>query len=148
MKYLHYIVIFIGSIIVQYYLISPIIVSDVKNIKSTININKLYISIFQGLYALSLEIMLHDYQYNVISTNYYIMIILLFALLIYLYRNQIFIDDKQYFQSMTEHLSICILRSKEILKKTDNYEVSKVAKNMLQTQTDDIREMNEIAKKL
>ena len=37
-----------------------------------------------------------------------------------------------------------ILTSEEILKKTDNYDVAKLAKNIIQTQTDEIRIMKSI----
>jgi hypothetical protein len=147
MRYFHYSAIFIGSVIIQYFLILPAIVDDLKNI-NLLNVNKLYISLFQGFFALLLEIMLHDYKYNVISKPSYIIILLLIALLVYLYRNQIFIDDKQYLHSIKEQLSVSILRSKEVIKKTNNYEVSKTAKDILQSQTDDIRTINEITKKL
>jgi uncharacterized protein (DUF305 family) len=37
-----------------------------------------------------------------------------------------------------------ILTSEEILKKTDNYDVAKLAKNIIQTQKDEIRIMKSI----
>jgi len=39
---------------------------------------------------------------------------------------------------MIEHHSMGILTSEEILKKTDNYDVAKLAKNIIQTQKDEI----------
>ena len=45
---------------------------------------------------------------------------------------------------MIEHHSMGILTSEEILKKTDNYDVAKLAKNIIQTQTDEIRIMKSI----
>ena len=49
---------------------------------------------------------------------------------------------------MIEHHSMALLTSEEILKKTDNYDVAKLAKNIIQTQKDEIRVMETLAKKI
>jgi uncharacterized protein (DUF305 family) len=43
---------------------------------------------------------------------------------------------------------MALLTSNEILKKTDNYNVSKLAKNIIQKQEDEIRDMKEILNKI
>ena len=48
---------------------------------------------------------------------------------------------------MIEHHSMGIFTSEEILKKTDNYDVAKIAKNIIQTQNDEIKEMRDIIDK-
>ena len=48
---------------------------------------------------------------------------------------------------MLEHHSMAIFTSKEILNKTDNYDVAKLAKNIISTQNDELRIMNEILDK-
>ena len=48
---------------------------------------------------------------------------------------------------MIEHHSMALLTSNEILKKTNNYNVSKLAKNIIQKQEDEIRDMKEILNK-
>ena len=48
---------------------------------------------------------------------------------------------------MIEHHSMGIFTSEEILKKTDNYEVAKIAKNIIQTQNDELRTMRELIDK-
>ena len=53
----------------------------------------------------------------------------------------------QYLNGMIEHHSMAILTSEEILKKTDNYDVAKLAKNIIQAQKDEIREMERLVKK-
>jgi uncharacterized protein (DUF305 family) len=54
----------------------------------------------------------------------------------YLYRKQTYINDKQYLEGMIEHHSMALFTSQEILKKTDNYDVAKLAKNIIQNQTE------------
>ena len=65
-----------------------------------------------------------------------------------LYRNQVAIYDKEYLKGMIEHHSMALLTSEEILKKTDNYDIAKLAKNIIQTQQDEIREMEGLVKKI
>jgi uncharacterized protein (DUF305 family) len=48
---------------------------------------------------------------------------------------------------MIEHHSMGIFTSEEILKKTNDYNVAKLAKNIIQTQKDEIREMRELVSK-
>jgi uncharacterized protein (DUF305 family) len=100
-----------------------------------------------GLFMVLLEVMMHDHQYHVFSMNFYIVLFALLALFVYLYRKQIAINDKQYLEGMIEHHSMGIFTSEQILKKTDNYNVARLAKNIIQQQEDEIREMRELVKK-
>ena len=107
----------------------------------TNSLGKVYLSIIMGLYMVLLEIMMHDHQYMVFSIKYYIIIGCLLGLFIYLYRTQKYITDKEYLKEMIEHHSMALLTSNKILEKTDNYNVSKLAKNIIQKQEDEIRDM-------
>ena len=140
------IIMFIGSFIIQYFIMPPIMVND--RIYITNNIGKAYMGIFMGLCMVVLEIMMHDHQYGVLSVNWYAILVSLLALLIYLYRNQIAINDKQYLEGMIEHHSMALFTSDEILKKTDNYDIAKLAKNIKSQQTDELRVMNKLVNKL
>ena len=57
---------------------------------------------------------------------------------------QKYITDKEYVKEMIEHHSMALLTSNKILEKTDNYNVSKLAKNIIQKQEDEIRDMKGI----
>ena len=70
------------------------------------------------------------------------------VLFVYLYRKQFAIKDKQYLEEMIEHHSMALLTSEEILKKTDNYDIAKLAKNIKSQQTDELRVMNELLNNL
>ena len=146
MKITHTILImFVGSFIIQYFLMPPIMVSE--NAYITNNIGKAYMAVIMGLFMVVLEIMMHDHEHNMISLNLYAIFIVILALFVYLYRKQVAIDDKQYLEGMIEHHSMGIFTSEEILKKTDNYEVAKIAKNIIQTQNDELRTMRELIDK-
>ena len=68
------IVMLVGSIFIQYVLMSPIMVSKREYI--TNNLGKLYISVIMAIFMLFLEVMMHDHQYNVLSAKFYIILII------------------------------------------------------------------------
>ena len=147
MKINHTLVImFIFSFIIQYFLMPPIMVNTFDNV--TNNIGKAYLAIIMGLFMVLLEIVMHDMQYKIFSSTKYLLLTASVGLFIYLYRKQVSIKDKQYLEEMIEHHSMALLTSEEILKKTDNYNVAKIAKNIIQKQNDEIREMKEIKNKI
>ena len=136
---------FIGSFIVQYFIMPPIMVNKLSYI--TNNIGKAYLATIMGLFMVLIEVMMHDHQYNILSINWYTILLALLALFTYLYRKQIAINDKQYLEGMIEHHSMAVFQSEEILKKTDNYDLAKLAKNIIQTQNDELRFMTDLLKK-
>ena len=143
MKLTHTMVVMgIGSFVIQYFVMSPIMVSHRLDI--TNNLGKAYLSMTMALFMIFLEVMMHDHQYNIFSLNTYVILTSLFVLFVYLYRNQVAINDAQYLEGMIEHHSMALLTSQEILKKTDDYNVSKLAKNIIQTQEDEIKIMRDL----
>jgi uncharacterized protein (DUF305 family) len=114
----------------------------------TNSLGKAYISVIMALLMVSTEVMMHDHQYSVLSTRTYVGIFGFVAIFIYLYRNQIGIGDKQYLEEMIEHHSMALLTSNRILEKTNNYNVAKLAKNILQKQQDEIIEMQSVLQTL
>jgi hypothetical protein len=139
------IIMFIGSFIIQYFVMPPIMVSSTLYI--TNNIGKAYLSVIMSLSMVLLEVIMHDHHYGRLSLNIYTILLALLVLFIYLYRKQIAVNDKQYLEGMIEHHSMAIFTSEEILKKTDNYDISKLAKNIISKQNDELRIMTEILDK-
>lgn len=147
MKFTHSMMImFVGSFIVQYFLMPPIMINGLD--LHTNNLGKAYISTIMALFMVLLEVVCKDIQYHVFSLNSYALFGALIGFFVYLYYKQIAITDKEYLNGMIEHHSMAIFTSQEILKKTDNYNVAKLAKNIIQTQKDEIREMVELVKKM
>jgi len=124
----------------------PIMVDSFDNI--TNHLSKVYLSVLMGIYMVIIEVAMHDMQYNIVSFNKYLILFVLKILFIYLYRKQVYVSDKDYLKGMIEHHSMGIFTSEEIVKKTDNYNVAKIAKNIIQKQKDEIREMKEIIDKI
>ena len=138
-------VMFVGSFFIQYFLMPPIMVNNRFYI--TNNLGKAYMAATMAIFMLFLEVMMHDYQYKVLSLNLYALLAGGLAMFVYLYRQQIAINDKQYLEGMIEHHSMALLTSEEILKKTNDYNVTKIAKNIIQTQKDEINSMKNLLKK-
>jgi len=124
----------------------PIMVDSFGNI--TNHLSKVYLSVLMGIYMVIIEVAMHDMQYNIVSFNKYLILFVLKILFIYLYRKQVYVSDKDYLKGMIEHHSMGIFTSEEIVKKTDNYNVAKIAKNIIQKQKDEIREMKELIDKI
>lgn len=147
MRILHTLfVMFVGSFIIQYFLMSVITTSSTEYI--TNSLGKAYLSFVMAICMVILELMMHDHQYSVFSLKYYTFFGVLLGVFAYLYRKQKFITDKQYLEEMTEHHSMALLTSKRVLEKTNDYEVAKLAKGIIQKQEDEIREMNNLLSKL
>jgi len=138
-------IMFIASFIIQYFAMPPIMISNYKYF--TNSVGKMYLSVIMGLFMVLVEVGMHDHQYSVVSTYTYLWVIILLATTIYLYRKQIAVNDKQYLEGMIEHHSMALQTSVEILEKTDDYSIAKLAKNIIQTQTDEIREMEDLIRK-
>jgi hypothetical protein len=139
------VVMFIGSFIIQYFLMPPIMVNKYAYV--TNNIGKAYLATIMGISMVILEIMMRDHQYHVLSINWYAILFALLAMFIYLYRVQAAINDKQYLEGMIEHHSMAIFTSEAILKKTDNYNIAKIAKNIIEKQSDELLTMRELVNK-
>jgi hypothetical protein len=133
---------FVGSFIVQYFIMPPIMVNKLTYV--TNNIGKAYLATIMGLFMVLIEVMMHDHQYHVLSANWYAILFALLTAFTYLYRNQIAVNDKQYLEGMIEHHAMALFQSEEILKKTDNYNIAKLAKNIIQTQTDELTFMTDL----
>jgi uncharacterized membrane protein len=143
MKILHTLTImFIFSFLIQYFAMPYLMINSLSHI--TNNIGKAYLAVIMGLSMVLIEIGMHDMQYGSFSTTKYVIITAFLGLFIYLYRKQVAIKDKEYVKAMIEHHSMAIFMSEEILKKTDNYNIAKLAKNNIQIQEDEIREMKEL----
>lgn len=124
---------------------SMIMTNNYKNI--TNSIGKFYLSVIMALLMVLTEIMMYDYHNHTFNKHLYTYCGLLLLFFIYLYRNQIGINDKQYLAEMIEHHSMAILTSDEILKKTNSYDVTKLANNIIHTQTDEINQMKNLLNK-
>ena len=134
----------IGSFIIQFIVMSYIMTNSYKNI--TFSVGKFYLSVIMALLMGLLEVLMFDIHMRIISLYYYLILFFMLSIFIYLYRNQIYIEDKDYLQEMIEHHSMAILTSDEILQKTKSERIKKLAETILTTQEKEIEYMRQLIK--
>lgn len=133
---------FITSFIIQYFIMGLIMSNSYVNIRNSVG--KFYISIIMSLFMVLADIIMHDMRHNSIRIQRYFVVTILLGLFIFLYRYQYGIDDIQYLNEMIEHHSMAILTSEDILEKTHDYNVRRLASQIVQTQSAEIERMKEM----
>ena len=136
----------IGSFIIQFFFMSFIMTNSYKNI--TFSVGKFYMSCIMALIMGLLEVGMHDYYMSHLSLPYYLSLGFALAVFGYLYRNQMYITDKEYLNEMIEHHSMALLTSDEILEKTQSERVRKLAQNIASTQEAEIKYMKQLVETL
>ena len=139
MKYSLFIM-FTSSFVFQYFFMSLITSNNSYNI--TNSLSKLYLSIIMAIFMVIVEMCMFTQS----RLYTYILFIILFIVFIYLYKNQIFVNDKQYLNDMIEHHSMALLTSKKILEKSENKQVLYLANNIINNQEKEIKKMKYLLK--
>ena len=134
----------IGSFLIQILVMSLIMANSYNNI--TFSLGKFYMSVIMALIMGILEVLMYDIHMQIISISYYLSLFFGLSVFIYLYRNQMYIDDKEYLKEMVEHHSMAILTSEEILQKTSSERVKKLAENIIDVQEKEIEYMKQLIK--
>ena len=134
----------IGSFIIQMLVMSGIMTNSYKNI--TFSMGKFYMSVIMALLMGLLEVLMYDIHMLTLSLHYYAPLIFMLSVFIYLYRNQVYIEDKDYLEEMIEHHSMAVLTSDEILQKAKSKRVKKLAETILVTQEKEIEYMRQLLK--
>jgi Ca2+/Na+ antiporter len=134
----------IGSFIIQVLLMSIIMTNSYKNIR--FSMGKFYISVIMALSMGLLEVIMFDVHMKSLSVNYYLTLIFLLVIFIGVYKNQLYIEDKDYLNEMIEHHSMALLTSEEILQKNPSPRVKKLAENIISTQEKEIEYMDQLIK--
>jgi len=113
------------------------------NIRATTG--KFYISCIMALLMGLLEVVMYDFHMGSIRISYYLSLSFPLIIFVYLYRNKVYIYDKDYLNEMIEHHSMAILTSEEILQKTGSERVKRLAENIIATQQKEIEYMGQLA---
>ena len=132
----------ICSFIIQLTVMSGIMTNSYKNI--TFSVGKFYMASIMALLMGLTEVLMFDIHMRTISIQYYLGLIFLLVVFVYLYRNQVYIEDKDYLEEMIEHHSMALLTSEEILQKTQSERVKKLAENIISTQEKEIAYMRQL----
>jgi len=135
----------IASFIIQFVFMSLIMTNTLDNI--TFSVGKFYLSVIMALLMGLVEVGMHDYYTHMLhhfSLSYYLSLGFGLTVFIYLYRNQMYITDKEYLNEMIEHHSMALLTSEPILEKTQSERVRKLAENIVSTQEAEIKYMKQL----
>jgi hypothetical protein len=132
----------ISSFIIQFIFMSSIMTNSYQNI--TFSIGKFYMSVIMALLMGIIEVLMFDIHMKTISGIFYLSLIFLLVTFVYLYRKQVYIDDKEYLKEMIEHHSMALLTSEEILQNTHSERVKKLAENIIYVQEKEIEYMRQL----
>ena len=134
----------ISSFIIQLIFMSSIMTDSYKNI--TFSIGKFYMAVIMAVLMGLTEVLMFDTHMKTVSGIYYLSLFFVLGMFVYLYRNQVYIEDKDYLNEMIEHHSMALLTSEEILQKTHSERVKKLAENIIVTQEKEIEYMRQLIK--
>ena len=131
-----------GSFIIQLFVMGFIMTNSATNI--TFSIGKFYMSVIMAALMGLLEVLMFDVNMKKISIQYYLTLIFLLVMFVYLYRNQVYVEDRDYLNEMIEHQSMALLTSEEILQHTKSERVKRLAENIISTQEKEIEYMRRL----
>ena len=132
----------ISSFIIQLIFMSIFMTDSYKNI--TFSIGKFYMAVIMAVLMGLTEVLMFDTHMKTVSGIYYLSLFFVLVMFVYLYRNQVYIEDKDYLNEMIEHHSMALLTSEEILQKTHSERVKKLAENIIVTQEKEIEYMRQL----
>jgi hypothetical protein len=135
----------ICSFLIQFFIMSFIMTNSFTNI--TFSVGKFYMSCIMALIMGLLEVGMHDYYMHshlFVSSPYYLSLGFTLVVFLYLYRNQMYINDNDYLSEMIEHHSMALLTSQQILEKTQSEKVRNLATNIVETQQAEINYMKQL----
>ena len=124
---------FIVAFFLQYWVLSVITSTRPQN-----TMGKFYLSIISASIMGILEVMIYDSYKNVVSVFFYLFLTLTIYLFIYLFKQQIGIDDADYLKQMLESHSREMFLSQLAAEKTTNIQVKRVANNIIERRKRDI----------
>ena len=136
------IIMFVASFFIQFIIMSFIMINNPLDFR--VSYGKLYMSLIMAFFMCLVELGMYNIAVPEMSKFFYIPFLLILIILIYLYRNQVYIQDKDYLKEMIEHHSMAVLTSKNISKKTDNMKVKELSNNIINTQESEIDKMKSI----
>jgi len=94
------------------------------------------------------ETIMHDYFMSSFNGIYYISLSFFLIIFVYAYRNQLYVDEKNYLLEMIEHHSMALLTSQEMLDKNPRDKVKRLAEFIMNTQDREIKYMRQIMDEL
>lgn len=137
--------VFIGAFLIQYFLISYLMSQKITDV--SMNVNKIYISLFTGISMAFLQVIIHNIYYFNFDWKYYLFFIILLSIIGFIYKKQIKVNEKNYMKNMIENHSNSLLISEEFLLKAQNKSLknktTELAHKIIEEQKKEIEIMKE-----
>ena len=107
-----------------------------------LHMNDMYMILLMASLMIFLTILSDDKKH--FNKNLLIFFGILVILIFWLIRKQIFVTDSQYLKGMIPHHSMAILMSEKIRERTQNPQIKKLADQIIKSQTEEIKQMNDM----
>ena len=124
---------FVVAFFLQFWILSIITSKRPQN-----TVGKFYLSMVSASIMGILEVMIYDTYKSVVSLFYYIFLGLSVYLFIYMFKNQVYIDDADYLKQMLESHSKEMVLSEMTISNTENNHVRTIATNIINRRKRDI----------
>jgi len=135
-------IMFIGSFLTQYFIISYITTYKLQDVNHSLG--KIYISLIMAFFIVLLQIIIHDIYNFTISTTYYSVCICFILILVLLYKKQIGINDNNFLRNLIEKHSSELLLLNEIKDKTKNSAIKALTSVIIKNQSEEINDMKKL----
>ena len=128
---------FVGSFIIQMYVMPFVMTSNVKYIQ-WFSLNKFYNSIFMALSMVFIQ--------SVMEPSIILIVVVLFGMHVFYFaiKYQFMVDEQNYLRDMIEHHSMALQTSKQLLEKPISNETKQLALTILETQQKEIKQMQKM----
>ena len=131
-------VMLIGSIILGFFITTSLLVNNVCDIK--VSLTKFYQALWMTLWMVLLKLAMYPSVPAVVYICTFVALVAVF----YLARKQVLVNDREYLKAMIQHHSSAILTSDQILQKTEDPRVRKLAQGISKSQQEEIDYMNNL----
>ena len=137
---------FLGSIVIGLYLNGMNVLayrySDLYFSSTTL----IYSALLMASNMCILEILMFYDHSGIFNINFLLLFLAISITLIVLLRTQFMVGDKEWLKRMISHHSTALTTSHQILKKTENPEIQKLATDIVETQEREIELMKNLLK--
>lgn len=132
----------LASFFIHYFFMSAFMTAELGHIRPSLG--KFYAASIMALLMVLIEIGMYHSVHPYMSLWIYVVPAAAVVALVWAYRTQFGISERQYLEEMTEHHSMAILTSHRILEKEPSAATAKLASAIIRTQKKEIADMQAI----
>jgi hypothetical protein len=134
--------IFIGSFLINYFVISYVILNEIKDFQHSLG--KIYISFIIASFIGFLQVIINDTYNFSFNYKYYCVFLSLLFIFILLYRKQLGINDNNHIRYSIENHSVDLLCANEIKSKTKNEALKSLISVCIKNNNEQMNDMKQL----